>query len=457
MCFRRHRCAHRPASRVTSQKCLFTEYQDRYKKHGLTGRTQPIKPEFSVKASTDPFDGNTNYKFDYVPHKVEPHRKREKERYIRPDGRVEDESTYRHDYPGKMVPPATSARPPVNYQPNTRPFGGSTVHQDTFKQWDLGDCMVKSMKPLASTMGNNGKMDGKTIQQTDFPGHSVARRSAIRPMNSEFRPPHGPMESDTTTRVDYPPKQVLPARSSKPVERRPSTGPPFDGITTFQHDYQMKRGLPAASFKPQQQAIQSDAPFQDETTTGFSYRKWDVARRRPREKEPYRPPSGQFKDDTTFRHDYPQWSVGPAASAKPPVQSIMSNQPFQDRTTHGDTYKAWDFQPVPKSTKTEGYRPPSGRFEGESTMQSHYRGQLGLPARPIRHEVNRPLSASPMDLNTTYGDTFRGARPPICPAASINQFNKTFQSGYTYSYDAKGHTFFKPTMSETVEPLSLSA
>ncbi|KAK3697018.1 hypothetical protein QZH41_002917 [Actinostola sp. cb2023] len=408
---RRHRCAHRPASRVTSQKCVFTEYQDRYKKHGSTSRTQPIKPEFSVKASTDPFDGNTNYKYDYIPHKLDPPKKREKERYVRPDGRVEDESTYRHDYPGRIMAPAVSAKPPVNYQASTRPFGGTTVHQDTFKQWDLGDCKVKSMKPLASTMGNNGRMDGRTIQQTDFPGHYVARRPAIRPLNSEFRTPHGPMESDTTTRLDYKAKQAVPACSAKPIERRPTTGPPFDGMTTFQHDYQMKRGLPAASFKPVQEAIQSNAPFQDETTTGFSYRKWDIPKRQPKEKEMYRPPSGKFKDDTTFKHDYPQWNVGPAVSAKPPLQSFACNQPFQDRTTHGDTYRAWDFQPVPKSTKTDGYRPPSGRFEGESTMQSHYRGQLGVPAKPIRHETNRPLSASPMDLNTTYGDTFRGERP----------------------------------------------
>jgi hypothetical protein len=312
------------------------------------------------------------------------------------------------------------------------------------------------MKPLASSLNNNGRMDGRTIQQTDFPGHYVARRAPIRPLNSEFRQPHGQMEKDTTTRLDYTPKKAAPAQSQKPLERRPSTGSPFDGITTFQHDYQSKKGIPAASFKPKQEAVQSNVPFEDETTTGFSYRKWDIPKRQVREKEPYRPPSGEFKDDTTFKHDYPQWSVGPAVSARPPLQSFVSNQPFQDRTTHGDTYKAWDFQPVPKGNKPDSYRPPSGRFEGESTMQSHYRGQHGDRAKAIRHEINRPMSASPMDLNTTYSDTFRGQRPKLCPASRINQFGRASQNGYIYTYDTKGHTFFKP-ISETVHPLSLSA
>lgn len=394
--------------------------------------------------------------YDYVPHKLEPHKKRAKERYVRPDGKVEDESTYRHDYPGRTVAPAESAKPPVYYQPSNRPFGGSTVHQDTFKPWDLDLCKVKSMKPLPSGMNKDGKMDGKTIHQTDFPGHSVARRSPIKPFNSDFRPPHGPMEKDTTTRLDYTPKKIAPAQSQKPLERRPSTGPPFAGITTFQHDFQFKKGFPASSFKPTQEAVQSNAPFEDETTTGFSYRKWNLPKRQLREKEMYRPPSGEFKDDTTFRHDYPQWNVAPAASAKPPLQSFVSNQPFQDRTTHGDTYKAWDLQPMYKGNRPDPYRPPSGRFEGESTMHSHYRGQQGNRAKPIRHEVHRPLSASPMDLNTTYGDTFRGLRPNVCPASKINQYVKTVQNGYSYSHDTKNHTFFKP-ISETVQPLSLSA
>ncbi|XP_001635233.3 stabilizer of axonemal microtubules 2 isoform X2 [Nematostella vectensis] len=433
----RHRCAHRPETRGPTHKCLFTEYQDRYKDHPFGERTKPIKPDRSVRISDAPLEDRTHYRLDYISHKYAPPKKREKDRWIKPDGRVEDESTYKHDYPGRMVAPAESAKPACTYQPHDKPFQGSTVHQDTFRPWDLNLSRVKSMKPDTQSMARDGRMDGRTIHQTDFPGHSVPRRPAIRPPNSDLRANSGPMENDTTTRLDYTKKQILPAQSAKPVYRRPSTGPPFQGITTCQHDFGYKTGRPAASFKPQQGAQQSNAPFEDSTTTRESYPKWAIPKRQMREKEAYRPPSGKFKDDTTFRHDYPEWNVGPAQSARPPVQSFASNQPFQDSTTHSDTYKKWAVQAVPKSTKPEGYRPPSRKFEGESTMQSHFRGQYGPRSKPVRQEMNRPATSGPMDLHTTYDDTFKGLHPPPCPAATIRQWEKTPQNG--------GCNFFLPT------------
>ena len=450
MC-RRHRCAHRPETRAPSQPCRFTEYQDRYKDHPIEVR-KPFKPAYAVKASTVPLDGNTSYKTAYIPHTYHPPGKRERDRYRTPVGQMAKESTYRHDYPGKHVPPAESAKPPVAYYAHNKPFDDSTVHHDTYRPWDLSQCKVNSMKPDVTPKTRDGKMDGKSIFQTDYPGYYVGRQPPIRPPESDLRVARGPMEKDTTTRLDYTKKQVIPAKSARPPERRPATCEPFNKTTTFQDDYAYRGGRPPVSFKPKQDVFVSKVPLEDETTTGTTYRKWALPRRQPRDKEMYKPPAAKFATDTTFMHDYPKWNIPPAESAKPPMQSFASNKPFDDSTTHRDAYKQWQLQAQPGRRKEE-YRPPSGVFQGESTMRSHYRGQYAPPSKPVRHAMQRPPGGD-MDLHTTYKDTFRGERPISCPATRITQW----QTGadYSYTFDSKGHSFYMP-VSETVEPIQLTA
>ncbi|XP_015777377.1 PREDICTED: stabilizer of axonemal microtubules 2-like isoform X1 [Acropora digitifera] len=452
----RHRCAHKPVARGPLHPCVFTEYQDRYKKHAVDRRL-PFKPEYSVKTSNHPMEEKTNYRTDYISHVYAPPKKRDKNHYVKPQGQVNGESTYKHDYPGTVVPPATSAKPVVSFQTNDTPLESSTVHQDTYRPWNLKLCKTGSMKPDSTPATRSGKMDGKSIFQTDFPGYFVGRRPQIRPPDSELRINQGlgPMEQETTTRLDYTKKVTLPAESAKPVEKRPATQQPFRGNTTFMDDFAFRGGRPASSFKPTQDITLSNKPFDGDTTTGLTYQRWTIPKREVRLKELYRPPSAKFATNTTFHHDFPQWNVPPAESAKPPVASFASGKPFDDSTTHKEAFKAWEMQPTRKSNQTDEYRPPSGKFCGESTMRSHYRGQYVPPATPARHDVHCSISGDMM-MNTTYKDTYTGDRPQSCPAQGIQQYQPGPQKGYFYTHENQGHSFYLP-VSETVQPLSLSA
>ena len=398
----------------------------------------------------------THYTTDYIPHSYAPPAKREKAKYIKPLGNMAQESSYKHDYPGAVVPPATSAKPLATFQAYTTPFDDSTVHQDTYRPWDLTACKMETMKPDATPAVREGKMDGRTIFQTDYPGYHLGRRPPIKPRHSELGPNRGSMEKDTTTRLDYTKKTVLPAESAKPVEKRPSTAQPFKANTTFQDDFTYRGGRPPSSFKPKRDVVQSNAPFHGDTTTGVTYRPWDIAKRQQRTKELYRPPIVKFAASTTFQHDYPKWDVTPAESAKPPMAPFASGKPFTDSTTHKDAFKAWgNLQPEQRSGRGDEYRPPTGKFQGESTMRSHYRGQYVPPAKPARHDVHRSLSGD-MTMNTTYNDTFTGERPTSCPAQGIRQWQKGTQKGYCYTHDSRGHSFYLP-ISETVQPLTMTA
>ena len=438
---RRHRCAHKPESRGPTQPCVFSEYKDRYQKHPLA-RQQPFKPAYEIKPP-GPFDGNTNYKQNYVPHKYARPNKRAPEKYRKPDGKVDGESTYRHDYPGKMVPPAASAKPAVAFLAHASPFDNTTDYQDTYRPWNLKSALRNSMKPDHKPLGLSGKMDGKSTFQTDYPGYYQPRRNIIRPPHSDLKVPNVPMEKDTTTRIDYTKKNIEPRKSAKPPQR-PYTSGPFKGITTFQHDYEYRGGRPPNSFKPKQELMKS-APFDGDTSYGVSYRKWDIPRRPARDKEIYQPPTAKMDGETTFQHDYPDRSgVLPAKSAKPIAQTIAPGQPFDDKTTHREAYKAWDVGPVDKVGQTDSYRPPTTKFEGESTTHAHYKGQYAPRSLPVRQIVpSRSLGS--MYLDTTYRDTFKGERPQSCPAKRIRQWERAPQNGYLYSHDWRGHSYYNPS------------
>lgn len=387
-------------------------------------------------------------------HKYNRPAKRAPDKYKKPAGKVDGESTYRHDYPGKMVPPAASAKPAVTFVAHGRPFDNTTDYQDTYKEWDLKSAYRNTLKPDHKPVGLSGKMDGKTTFQTDYPGYYLPRRTIIRPPGSGIKVPSAPMEKDTTTRLDYTKKDIEPRKPAKPMER-PWTSGTFNGITTFQHDYEYRGGKPPDSFKPKEEMMKS-GPFEGDTSYGTAYKKWEIPKRQARGKEMYNPPAARMDGITTFQHDYPDHGeIAPALSAKPIAQTVASGQPFDDKTTHREAYKAWDVGPVDRAGQTDTYLPPTTKFEGESTTHADYKGKYAPRALPVR-QVVPSRSEGDMYLDTTYRDTFKGERPMSCPAKGIRQWAPSPQNGYLYSHDWRGHSYFNP-MASSVQIQELKA
>lgn len=455
--FRRHRCVHHPEVKARpGAKCLLSEYRDTYR-NVAAPRTMPIRPDGAPKFSNEPVEGKTTNNTTYIPHQVKLPNKREREEYRKPQGDIEKTSSYTFDYIPHRTNPALTAKPFQKYIASQGPFEDGTTHNHTYIPWDLQGAMVKSMKPDNSLRSNDAKMDSKTTQQLDFPGHYGTRMQPINPPTPAFRLSSAPMEDKTTTKVDYTKKDIRPRTAMNPVYEYPTDRPRLDDMTTCNRDFTWQDGKPASSFKPPHALMKSGVPFEGDTYYKTTFKQWPLTKREIREKEIYQPPSGKFDGTTSFQRDYIKHPLCRAKLAKPDVYAFTSKQPIDDSTEHNDAFKQWNIGQPDRVRKPDGYKAPTMKFNGITNYQSHYTGDFAPPAETIRPLKNERMKGD-MEFKTSYKDTYKGYRPPSCPAKNLSSGGPAgVSNGYMYAHNAHGHTFYRPVMGHTNAPMQTQA
>ncbi|XP_028391048.1 stabilizer of axonemal microtubules 2-like [Dendronephthya gigantea] len=452
----RHKCVHHPDVQVRPRsKCLLSEYRDTYRNVAVP-RTMPIKPDGAPKFSNEPVEGKTTNNMTYIPHQVQPPSKREKEEYRKPQGDVEKTSSYTYDYIPHRTNPAATAKPMEKYVASQGPFDDGTTHNHTYIPWDLHDTMVKSMKPDNSLKATDGKMASKSTHQLDFPGHYGARTQPINPPAPAFRLSSAPMDGKTTTKVDYTKKDIRPRTAMKPTYEYPTDRPPLDDMTTCNRDFTWQDGKPATSFKPPAALMKSGVPFDGDTSYQNTFKQWPLTKREPREKEIYQPPATKFDGTTSFQRDYVKHPLCRAKLAKPDVYAFASKQPIDDSTEHNDAYKQWNVGLPDRVRKNDKYLAPTTKFDGRTNYQSHYTGDFAPPAEQVKPLVNARTKGD-MEFKTSYKDTYKGRRPPSCPAKYLSSGPSGVGNGYMYTHAAHGHTFYRPAPTGPNEPMQTQA
>jgi len=452
----RHHCVHRPKTNKPSGPCALSEYKETYRKFDNYAPQKPIKPDSATKRSNVPLDARTLYELEYTKHPLEARKKREQAKYVKPGGNFDGTSSYQHDYTEKSAEKMKSARPP--YQPATsdRPFSGTTVHQETYKPWEVP--FTQGIRHQSAIKLPSGKFDHKTTFQKDFtgyPGH--AGRQPIIPKGPTLSMGAGKFSDETTTRRDYTPKDARPEKSARPPQYVLHNTDPFDHKTTFQHNFPWPKGHPAESCKPQQMVRRSSMPLDGLTTHNMTYKPWEVAKTKGwKPKSGWVPPQDPFDAKTTFQHDYDGKSSSPARSMRP-YYNRMEPGEFADRTTHKDAFKPWEVNARQSCKPKEAYT-PHGKFDGSTTFQTDFKGRQG-----DRRDLCIPKGSGlafqgPQDFSTMYGNTFLGERPPSCPAKYLETHRNTAsRNGYVYKQDNNGHQFFKPPyVRESVEHIPAS-
>lgn len=431
-----------------------TEYKDTYRQFSNYEPTRPIKPDAATKFSSQPIDGNTLYAQEYRRHELEARKQREQAKYVKPTGAFDGTSSYQHDYTEKSADKMPSARPAYQTATSDRPFSGTTVHKETYKQWDLP--MSEGIKHPPAIRLPIGKFDHKTTFQNDYTGHAGhPGRIAIKPTGPTLSVGAGKFADETTTRVDYTPKDSRPEKSAKPLQHVLHHTDPFDHKTTFQHTFAWPNGRPADSCKPVQMVRRSSQPLDGLTTHNITYKPWEIPKKTgSKPAAAWIPPSDPFDCKTTFQHDYDGKYSHPAKSARPDYNRVEPGD-FNGRTTHKDAFKPWEINARESCRPKEGYR-PHGKFEGATTFQTDYKG-FGGERRGLCIPKGSGLAFSgPQDYSTMYRDTYLGERPPSCPAKYLElRRNTASRNGYIYKIDRNGHQFFKPPhVRESVEELS---
>jgi len=142
------------------------------------------KPPEMTHLPSDPLQSDTTHNLTYQAWNV-PKRQGWKPRngWTAPCDPFDHKTTFQHDYVGKPVEPAKSARPEYN-KIHPGEFDGLTTHKNEFKPWGVNP--RESFRPAHCTDGPKTKFDGKTTFQTDFKASSTSRPKLCIPKEGGF-------------------------------------------------------------------------------------------------------------------------------------------------------------------------------------------------------------------------------------------------------------------------------
>eukprot|EP00112_Aurelia_sp_Birch-Aquarium-sp1_P010812 Seg2297.6 transcript_id=Seg2297.6/GoldUCD/mRNA.D3Y31 product="Stabilizer of axonemal microtubules 1" protein_id=Seg2297.6/GoldUCD/D3Y31 len=455
----RHHCVHRPRSAPHGEKrCLLTEYHDTYKEFPASSRAQPIKPPSRTHISKQPFEKSTMYKDIYVPYKYKPPVRHSQPDYVKPSGDMHSSTTYTTDYLERKVRKPKLAKADYNAAISDAPFVGDTVHNETYKPWDIPK-MESVHPPKEAIRKSSAKFNHSTTVQHDFPGYFRFGRDTAFAPEPTLKTGVGPMSDQTTHRIDFDRKHGHPEKSAKPIQREIRTAGPFEDETTNNHAYTWPNATAAESCKPALPAFTSDKPFEGDTTHKATYKQWNVPRRDAwKPQVAWKPPNDSFEKTTTFRHAFQGKPTPKVKSAKPDIIRPPPGE-FRDHTTHKETYKPWEYSQRAQYKPNAGYRPPTAPFYGKTTNRSHYRGDQARRPDICKPKQNGIVVGGEHEFSTNYADDYANKKVPPCPAKDLKVADQT-KDGFKFARDTNGHQYYYPPnamgMGERIETLALA-
>ncbi|XP_065648214.1 stabilizer of axonemal microtubules 1 isoform X1 [Hydra vulgaris] len=440
----RHHCIHRTNSEIkVNGPCALTEYRDTFRKFSGYQPEAPFKPINATSLSDQPFDGVSTYSKEYIPHAIVPRLKKEPAKFVKIPGDFEGLSSYKQDYFEKFPEKVMSSKPQYNYISHNEPFNDTTVNKETYKAWDLQT--NTAFRPLESIKFSTSKFNHKTTFQHDFPSHlGYLGRDPLKIPESALSLPTGKFANETTSKVDYSPKDVRPEKSAKPPQHVTQCKEPFDHQTTTQHSFKWLDGKPALTCRPNQMTLMSRDPLDTETTNNTTYKPWSIQKRKKwMPQVGWTASSVPFNHETTFQHDYTKKHIDPTKSARPNYVRLQPGS-FDGLTTHKDAFKSWAINPRESMRPAEGYKGPSGNFDGRTTFQTDFTGCKTDRQNLILPKPDNISFTGPQEFSTVYKDTFRGETLSPCPAKYLEtNINKPSVNGYIYTSERNGHQYFK--------------
>jgi len=169
------------------------------------------------------------------------------------------------------------------------------------------------------------------------------------------------------------------------------------------------------------------------------YKKWDGGRPSAYgQQAQWAPPTQRFEGQTTFQTDYKSKEIAPRHSFKPNDAAKMSDTPFEDRTSHRDSYIQHQI-PQRFQREREQYKASGVPFDGLSTQKRDYKGALGYPTHSFKPEGRAFQSDAPFEDGTTNRNDFKRwpmerpfvhAHEPYQKPAGDMDMNTTHQQTY---------------------------
>ena len=202
----------------------------------------PIRSAQKTRANPDNYD--TNYKKEYVPHRIEKKSPIPKSKYRQPKGDFRDDTEYKQ---------GTGSPKKMNYSPvkreKQRAKQPSKFNEKTQYEVDYPGHVVKPQKIdndafRQTSPFRQGRFNDKTDYKDNYIPHPIdeadRRREQFRPIDNTSPNRNQRMENKSLYKKDYIPQKVQPDRIEKPNQRREPKRYPKDMKSTTKDHHEPK-------------------------------------------------------------------------------------------------------------------------------------------------------------------------------------------------------------------------
>lgn len=242
-----------------------TTNQDAYPYKGLV-TTKNYKPVRPLHISKVPLESMTNYKLNYVPHRIPERFVHKQEPFKSCEVPFDGLTTHNLSYKGLAGEPAKSAKPDY-VRPDAGTFMGTTEFKEKFLAWPVGARLTR--KPVVYTPPKE-KMDLQTTAQTHYGDPHGHPATSCKPL-ARVAEHTEPFDHCSIMKEDF---KHWHAERPKPIVPHPEitlSSEPMDLLTSFQTHY-IPHPLPSIkSFRPRLPVARPHVPFAETTTYGTSY------------------------------------------------------------------------------------------------------------------------------------------------------------------------------------------
>ena len=168
------------------------------------GRQAACKPDAKPFQSAVPFEGDTTHHVDFIEWPTERIRLHERERYQKPEGEMQLDTTTQIDYTRKPLERMPAARPPEGRRAAGR-FDGTTHYQVEYRKWDPSDRTRPAPKEAYSP--NEAPFEGLATYQRDYIPHAMSLTRSLKPADVGYTS-GAPLDDNTEYRNEYTRKQA---------------------------------------------------------------------------------------------------------------------------------------------------------------------------------------------------------------------------------------------------------
>lgn len=282
------------------------------------------------------------------------------------------------------------------------------------------------------------KFGGQSSMKTDFIAYNERPPAPCKPTAGAFHS-EAPFAGSTDYKDSYI-KHPLESRFQKEKAVWQPTGVPIDSLTTFKRDFTPKEGGKMDSCKPTNTGFASNAPFVDDTTNKNDFRQWPLDKPHAHHAADYVKPDGSMDGTTTYATDFVNQPYAKQNMLKPTAK-LAKAAPFEGVSHYKESFHPHGYARVQPINKQGEYQPNPVKFEGQSTFTSDFHPHPIDRVHMLKPSSEVHKSTGPLDDTTTYKEDYIKRQLEPCPAAVLN----SPRAGHSYSHqDATGHKFYEP-------------